>query len=349
MGCCSSSRAVTNTQSPVCGPDERAMSPDSGQINPGVSQLHQPTNAGHDDDSSDSSMPVSRSFAHNKSIAKEMLRLEEMEIGGNDIDEVLQKGNEQNPTDFKSNENSEDIPDSFGEAATRSVTVDDAKSPDYQKQKGEHAADSYTPFGLIEPRKTEVEHPRNQEVHEKDIKQPLEEEAPTPPKGEKVEDLAKDLEALYAENLKQHGFDANKFRTANISGTKEGDHRDHSIAAGKSESTDLSSFASSELSSKSGTLRSIKSSVTGAGSRNLNVEEFIAEEDDDDFILQELSRSAVHVFDANKMEGTNDRVESVGYIESFQQSVRDGGSMHNIMDDDDEELMDAILSLDMED
>ena len=363
MGCCSSSRGVSNTQSPAAAPEKHAipekhaLSPNAEQPNPGALHQHHHMNASPGDESSDSSMQISRSFAQNKSIAREMMRLEEMELGKG-IEDLLQDvDQDQHRPELKSNENSEDIRNSFGEAATRSVTVDDGKdfsrSPEYQK--GEFVprdhADSYTPFGLIQTQKTEVQQTQNQEDREQDINRLFEEEPTIQTQGEKIKDLAMDLEALYAENLKEHGFDPDKFRNANNSVMTDPDRVDPRNPIRKGGSSDMSSFASSELSSKSGTLRSLKSSVTGTGSRNLNVNEFIVEEEDeDDFMLQELSRGGSYVIDVGKMERDEreERSDSVGYIESIQQSVKEGGSMHNIMDDDDEELMDAILSLDMD-
>jgi len=360
MGCCSTSPAATNTQSPVTAPEKNVRSPHSENGNPSALRQHM-MNASHDDESSDSSMQISRSFARNSSIAQEMMRLQEMELR-NDIDDLLQNDMvDQNRTDFKSNENSEDIRNSFGEAASRSVTVDgdvQKSPPKYVSKMGEQTlrdqVDSYTPFGLIQTQKPEVEHTKKHGDREQDIDRLFKEEPTIQTKGEKIQDLATDLEALYAENLKQHGFDADKFRNANISAKSDLEQLAHNRSTKKSGSSDMSSFASSDLSSKSGTLPSIKSSMAGTGSRNLTANEFILdEEDDDDFMLQELSRGGgtkrPDVGRNEHDERRYERDERVGYIESIQQSMKDGGSINNIMDDDDEELMDAILSLDMDD
>lgn len=367
MGCCSSARSANNNQKedPVTAPEKNVRSPNADKTDPMALHHHHHMNASQDDESSDSSMQISRSFAQNKSIAREMMRLEEMELG-KDIDDLLQNVDEDHHrTDFKSNENSEDIRNSFGEAATRSVTVEDAYSQSPDLEKGEyvqHHADSYTPFGLIQTQKSESPHAQSPEDREEDINRLFEEEPTIQTKGEKIKDLAMDLEELYAENFKQNGFDPDKFRNANNSGMSIRDDQNPRESIRKSGgSSDMSSFASSELSSKtsksskSRSLGSLKSSVAGTGSRNLHIDEFIVEEaEEDDFMLQELSRGASsNQFNITKIEREEvrgyDRDDSIGYIESIQHSVMGGGSMHNLMDDDDEELMDAILSLDMDD
>jgi len=361
MGCCSSSRgASSNDQSDVTAPEKNVFSPNADSVDPAALRQHQTISMSQEDESSDSSLPISRSFAQNKSIAREMMRLEEMELEKN-IDDLLENVDEaQDPVELKSNENSEDIRNSLDEPATQSVTVNEAYTPSpHHHRKGEYGhrdqADSYTPFGLIQSQKTGSPHTNNQEEREQDINRLFEEE-PTiqTKKGEKIKDLAMDLEALYAENLKQHGFDADKFRNANVSTNSNQKELDHNGFRDKNGgSSDMSSFASSELSSnsKSRTLGSIRSSVAGTGSRNLNIDEFIVEEhEEDDFMLQELSRADPKRYD-HDMQRMEREEEDMGYIESIQHSVRGGGSgsVHNIMDDDDEELMDAILSLDMDD
>merc|ERR1719228_918661 len=162
------------------------------------------------------------------------MRLQEMEHRNN-IGDLLQNEIEDGTrTDFKSNENSEDIRHSFGEDATQSVTVDEElqrSPPKYHSKGGEHTlrdqVDSYTPFGLIQTLKAEVEHTAKHRDREQDIDRLFEdnpEPTTTQSKGENIQDLAMDLEALYAENLKQHGFDPDKFRNANISGMDELEH-----------------------------------------------------------------------------------------------------------------------------
>jgi len=368
MGCCSSSRGASNDQSDVTAPEKNLFSPNADSVDPVALHQHQTISMSQDDESSDSSMQISRSFAQNKSIAREMMRLEEMEMDKN-IDDLLGNVDEtQNPVELKSNENSEDIRNSHDEPATQSVTINEAfgtPSP-HHHQKGEYdhreQADSYTPFGLIQSQNSESPYAHNQKVREQNSDRIFEEEATKQTKkGEKIKDLAMDLEALYAENLKQHGFDADKFRNANVATNSNHQELDHDRFGDKNGgSSDMSSFASSELSSKSGTLRSLRSSVAGTGSRNLNIDEFIVEEEEeDDFMLQELSRADPKRFDHDDVQNMSmmerdimpQREEDMGYIESIQHSVREGrsGSVHNIMDDDDEELMDAILSLDMDD
>ena len=303
---------------------------------------------------------VSGSLVNNQSIMKEVMRLEHF-----DLDHVEQKYNQQlfdddgddddnNLMEIKSNENSEDIAmpskqQSFAELSMNTIKDENNgnnhQSPSFDKHDDHrynnrmspdsYDSDTYHPFGVM------MQNQQNSQNVEDEY---VEKEA-----AETEESMVEDLEALYAENLKQHGFDADKFRNANLFNNELMNGKKGFNEKGGG-SNDISSFASSQLSSKS-------EEIINTRKLNQNYDQIVEEhdfqiDDDDDDIhsddyneyddlmYKELSRP-------NSMyENTN----NVMIEPSIQESVKQGHGQQvsNIMDDEDEELMDAILSLDLE-
>ena len=312
MGCCSSKKSnVTNSVSPAKAPEpnnEKNPNADitmSERVNPDQLQQHHDINQQTDEDDEDISPP--HSFANNRSIYREMMRLEECELNDHQIND------RQHIMEIKSNENSEDA--QIGDNDQSFAEFNDPKSPSNNQKHG--GSIPYHPFGLIQTDKTE------------NVKKPKKEEDP---------------EALYAENLKQHGFDPEKFRMANSSIHKS------QLDNGQSNGSDdvISSFVSSQLSSTS-EIVSKRKERKKEKYQNIDIDAFLAEDqDDDDLLLQELSRPNSKRYDSVNMREEDDEPSS--YIEGIKESVR-GMQMDSIMnlDDEDENLMDAILSLDLED
>merc|ERR1719411_2581057 len=138
------------------------------------------------------------------------------------------------------------------------------------------------------------------------------------------------------------GFDPDKFRMANAVKQKSV-HSPHDN--GKTNTTEdvISSFVSSELSSKADVVAKQKKEMYDDIATR-DIDEFLAEnEEDDDLLYQELSRPTSKGY--NAVNPIDD--ESMTYIDGIKESVRDK-EVNAIMDDADEQLMDAILSLDLE-
>merc|ERR1712228_323059 len=118
---------------------------------------------------------------------------------------------------------------------------------------------------------------------------------------------------------KQHGFDPDKFRMANAS-----IHRSSSLNSKldnmqQDGSTDvISSFASSELSSKSETIPKRKERKKEKY-QDIDIDAFLAEDqddDDDDLLLQELSRPNSKGYNTVNYD---DRSEQMGYIDGIEE------------------------------
>eukprot|EP01083_Nonionella_stella_P288690 982373_1 len=222
---------------------------------------HHDINQGQYESSSSSSSSeeedeLPKSFANNKSIVNEVMRLEQPNTENKcNIETKSDENSDDN--ELISNNNNE----SFAEFPSHTTnSIDTNCSNDIEINNNIQVEDSYHPFGFIIA-KTE------NEIIEKCEKRDS--------NGEFRETVMVNLEELYAENLKQHGFDANKFRMAN----------GFDASVEEQFNNNLSSFGSSTLSSKS------------------NINNFITQVDqDDDLILEELSRS----FTSDKIINTND-------------------------------------------
>lgn len=282
MGCCSSQKKMAHSKSPT--KDEEQIGSNNNDIssqkssnkvvqntervNPQKLQQHHNNQADiqqlirTNSISNEDDIPISGSFANNESIMKEVMRLEQFDIESD-------KDNNTHITDVRSNEHEHS---------------NDSKQESLYFDKDDHIDDDIDdddindhPFGITMQNQQKLQ---NEQY------------------GERNHDF-KDLEAFYAENLKQSGFDADKFRNANL-------------------------FKNDSM---------IDDDRLSSQSEDLNNEY-------DDLMYKELSR-ATSMYE----EKDNDIPEP-----SIQESVQKGHGrqLSNIMDDEDEELMDAILSLDIE-
>eukprot|EP01083_Nonionella_stella_P072234 194603_1 len=285
MGCCSSNNTISHSASPE---KDLATTQNTELVDHHRLQQQQAGNA--QSESSDDEDVLPRSFTNNRSIVKEVMRLEELEMN-----------HDPHNMEIKSNENSEDLRSndpnqSFGE---------------FGKPNVDQSHEEYHPFGLIQTQREEDS---------------LSKQA-----------VSEDLDALYQANLKGHGFDADKFRNANASMTVQNDAHQASMSA------DLSSFASSQMSSQIPPM-AMSDDMSEKENHNLmnDINEYIDEEEED-LMMEELSRSIVNPM----FQNDRNEHDEVHYIEHFKHMKKDQ-AINNVMDDQDEELMDAILSLDLD-
>eukprot|EP00484_Ammonia_sp_Unknown_P021698 CAMPEP_0197023818 /NCGR_PEP_ID=MMETSP1384-20130603/4456_1 /TAXON_ID=29189 /ORGANISM="Ammonia sp." /LENGTH=389 /DNA_ID=CAMNT_0042452095 /DNA_START=43 /DNA_END=1212 /DNA_ORIENTATION=- len=387
MGCCSSNRS-TQTHSPGTTTDLNKLESQSTTASAAQHRLAQHQDIitheefeEDEEEEEDDDIPISGAFARNKSIQNEIMRLHGF---GNE------ESNEQH-SEIKSNENSEDFETisneaernhSFAEFHADTVQIIDAsdnnnnthhkhlrESPSNDEQDPSH------PFGLIQSDK--VQNNDNAINNLSDTENDKDNDSDTLSQSEMIGDL----EALYEENLKQHGFDADKFRSANLKATQQSSMNEPvgKEKGQRSVSVDLSSFASSQLSSSQQSKMSAEEKekpqpYLGHDSIDEYQTDKLSENDDDDLMMQELRMSQKRptsisrrntfersMVDTSDEEDSNvdaqeaideneanyvDYDEEIGYIENFKDSVIENKrEIGNIMDDEDEELMNAILSL----
>eukprot|EP00486_Rosalina_sp_Unknown_P007123 CAMPEP_0201572460 /NCGR_PEP_ID=MMETSP0190_2-20130828/15724_1 /ASSEMBLY_ACC=CAM_ASM_000263 /TAXON_ID=37353 /ORGANISM="Rosalina sp." /LENGTH=370 /DNA_ID=CAMNT_0047998225 /DNA_START=32 /DNA_END=1141 /DNA_ORIENTATION=+ len=370
MGCCSSSNSVAHSSSPTRAPgDANDNSPphmvmqNTERVNPQSLQQHHNINQGqnmqiHNDTFKKDDITISGSFANNQSIMKEVMRLEQYDEDNEEQPKNPQQPNYNQETydinrghEIKSNEHSEDIAipsnqQSFAEFSMNTINVqndndNNYESPSFDRHHHQQyndnnmSPDSYHPFGIrMQNQQQNLENMQYQyNTHE--IQQEPEERS-----------IVEDLQALYAENLKQQGFDADKFRNANLS--KNDTMNGKQGMSDRRGSNDMSSFASSQLSSKSEEIntRKVIQNYGNNYSDEMLEEQRIESDIDmhnddyddgyneyDDLMYKELSRPASMMYGMKD----NDIQEA-----SIQESVKQGdnGQVSNIMDDEDEELMD---------
>jgi len=360
MGCCSSTRSASASPPTDVSPGNAPI-PNANVKDPhrdGYSAEPMAADVAvlrdYEDEASESEEEaVSRpsAFANNQSIANEVMRLEEFQTASDpgDDDAISPQKSDiklgrRNRMEIKTNENSEERDNA---ATKRDNRLQATLSPSYERDRYHpnkqqnraqvsEAVDFAIahPFGLVETQQ--------------------------PPKHDVVDELLAaekvDVQALYAENLK--GFDADKFRTANVASQQiaRKSAKNHSLSAvrGKSPDDEFSSFTSSEMSSKSmsSKLEPINSARGSAKDKHNEIIEFDdtddEEEDDHDLLMQELSRPHSSNYKGYDEVKANEET-TMSHLESFQGAGKEESNLKHIMDDEDEELMDAILSLDLDD
>ena len=353
MGCCSSSNTVAHSQSPTHGPIPNKNHTLSQNLTTAQLQQHHEINDKNE-------IPISQSFINNGSIVKEVMRLEQNNHNHNNhSNNLIETKSNENSEDLEvitnninhNNNNNDDDDGSFAEFPN--VNIKKIKR-DFQTSSFDEDNDIYNhndddiyneynqdhPFGLIQTENIETEN-IIKDVDKKKEKDDEEEEEEQDSQ-ESEQDIMENLQEFYAENLKQHGFDADKFRNANVSIDKsslQNNNNSNNKINKRTASADLSSFASSQLSSKSDVV----------DINNHNKDKNNEDEYDDDLMFKELSRpnSMYPQYDDENNDNMNEIDNNEQSIQRCVYQVKN--QVTGVMDDEDEELMDAILSLDLDD